>query len=310
MGSVVVVGAMSVDDKGRVQGDLILRTSNPGTIRRSPGGVARNVAEGLARLGVTTRLISAVADDEAGRWLLEVTAAAGADVSSVRVFQGERTASYLAVLDRDGAMTVSIDDMGIVRRLDPRMLRAHRSAIAEAVMVVVDANLQPAALDTVLEIAGEAGVAVCAVPISIVLAPRLRDRLSHLAVLTANADEAAELGRKLGPVKDAAQGIAAAEELVQAGVGICVVTLGRDGVSYATRKGVSGHLPAAVTSVRDATGAGDALTAGLVYGLVRGMPVEEAVRAGIACATLSLGETGPVADDLSPELLRRAMREA
>lgn len=306
MGSVVVVGAMSVDDKGRVQGDLILRTSNPGTIRRSPGGVARNVAEGLARLGVTTRLISAVADDEAGRWLLEVTAAAGADVSSVRVFQGERTASYLAVLDRDGAMTVSIDDMGIVRQLDPRMLKAHRTAIAEAVMVVVDANLQPAALDTVLEIADEAGVAVCAVPISIVLAPRLRDRLSHLAVLTANADETATLLGMAGAVVGPPEGIAAAKELVEAGVGLGVVTLGRGGVCYASREGARGHLPAAVASVRDATGAGDALTAGLV----RGMPIEEAVRAGIACATLSLGETGPVADDLSPELLRRAMREA
>ncbi len=175
-------------------------------------------------------------------------------------------------------------------------------------MVVVDANLQPDALDRVLELAGEADVAVCAVPISVVLAPRLRDRLSYLAVVTANGDEAATLLRMAGPVSEIVDGIAAASGLVGAGVGLGVVTLGPEGVCFATREGASEHLPAAEASVRDATGAGDALTAGLVYGLVTGMSVEEAVRAGIACATLSLEETGPVASDLSPERLRRAMR--
>ncbi|MFQ5946106.1 MAG: carbohydrate kinase family protein [Anaerolineae bacterium] len=309
MDPVVAIGAMSVDDKGRALGGLIPGTSNPGTIRRSAGGVARNVAEGLARLGVPTELISMVGDDETGRWLLEVTAEAEVDLSAVRVLRGERTASYLAVLDEDGAMMISIDDMEIVRRLGPEMLEESRDVIVEAAIVVVDANLQPAALDTVLEMAHEVGIGVCAVPISVVLAPRLRDRLSYLGVLTANADEAATLLGRASPVAGALEGIAAAKEMVEAGVEICVVTLGRDGVSYATREGASGHLPAGEASVRDATGAGDALTAGLVYGLVTGMPLEEAVRAGIACATLSLGEVGPVASDLNPERLRRAMQE-
>lgn len=308
-GRVTVVGAMSGDDKGRALGELIPRTSNPGTIRRSPGGVARNVAEGLARLGMETRLISVIGDDEVGRWLLGATSAAGVDTSAVRILSGERTASYLAILDSDGAMTVSIDDMGIVGRLGPEMLRENRDILAGADMIVVDANLEPAALDALLNIAAKAGVPVCAVPISMVLAPRLRDRLASLAVLTANADEAATLLGKTGPVAGSREGVAAAKRLVRAGVELGVVTLGRQGVSFATREGMAEHLPAVETPVRDATGAGDALTAGLVYGLVTGMSERDAVRAGIACATLSLEETGPVSSALSRGRLRQALRQ-
>ena len=48
---VLVIGAAGLDTKGHAHGSLRTGTSNPGTIRISFGGVARNVAENLARLG-------------------------------------------------------------------------------------------------------------------------------------------------------------------------------------------------------------------------------------------------------------------
>jgi len=82
---VIVVGAASMDTKGRPRKVLVPATSNPGDIRISVGGVGRNVAEGLARLGVRTTLLSAVGDDEWGQRILECTAAGGADVSQVLI---------------------------------------------------------------------------------------------------------------------------------------------------------------------------------------------------------------------------------
>ena len=65
---VVVVGGAVVDllcmpDKGT---PLLPRTSTPGHLEMASGGVARNVADGLARLGAAPLLASAVGDDGLG----------------------------------------------------------------------------------------------------------------------------------------------------------------------------------------------------------------------------------------------------
>ena len=75
---------------------------------RATGGVARNVAENLARLGVRTQLIAAVGRDAPGEWLLRETAASGVDLRSV-VRTGGPTGSYTAVLDDRGELLVRFD---------------------------------------------------------------------------------------------------------------------------------------------------------------------------------------------------------
>ncbi len=74
---ILVVGAAGLDTKGYVAGPLQPGTSNPGDIRISRGGVARNVAENLARLGEHAVLLSAVGDDRSGWRVRERTAETG-----------------------------------------------------------------------------------------------------------------------------------------------------------------------------------------------------------------------------------------
>jgi len=64
--SVLVIGASSSDIKGRASSKLQHGTSNAGLVRRSLGGVARNIAENLARLDLNVTLLTAVGDDHAG----------------------------------------------------------------------------------------------------------------------------------------------------------------------------------------------------------------------------------------------------
>ena len=77
---VLVVGAAGLDTKGRADGPLQPDTSNPGRIRIGVGGVARNVAENLARLGEHAILLSAVGDDRSGLRIREQALDAGAEV--------------------------------------------------------------------------------------------------------------------------------------------------------------------------------------------------------------------------------------
>ena len=94
----------------------------------------------------------------------------------------------------------------------------------------------------------------------------------------------------------------AAQKLVNMGVQIAIVTLGATGLVYATSR-ESGHVPALEVEIVDLTGAGDALTAAVVFGLLNDFPVDEAVRLGASAAALTLHSRETVCTDLSLDRL-------
>src|SRR3954452_6925623 len=102
---IACIGGAHIDRHGLLGGPLILGTSNPGTVTSDFGGVARNVAENLARLGRGVRMVSRVGDDEAGRGVVRHLASLGIDTSNVTVSQ-RATASYTAILQQDGELVL------------------------------------------------------------------------------------------------------------------------------------------------------------------------------------------------------------
>ena len=83
-GHVLVIGSAGIDVKGRPNRDLEWETTNQGRVRNSVGGVARNIAENLARLEVETILLTAVGKDAAGRRVIRTCEDAGIDCQSTR----------------------------------------------------------------------------------------------------------------------------------------------------------------------------------------------------------------------------------
>ena len=107
-GPVLVIGSAGVDVVGRVRGELDMGTSNPAQIRMSFGGVARNVAENLARLGQAVTLVTAVGEDAFGDRLLRQTAETGVDVGQVVRTPNFPTGSYLGVIGARGDLQVCL----------------------------------------------------------------------------------------------------------------------------------------------------------------------------------------------------------
>jgi len=297
---ILVIGAATVDVKGRAKKTLQPGTSTPGEITVSFGGVGRNVAENLARLGQPTILLSAVGRDPFGAQILKHTARAGVDVSQVITSPVDHSAAYLAILDEEGSQTLAIDEMNIMHLITPAHIYAHRALFKDAAMLVLDANLSPAALATAIKIAKRYSVPIAVDPTSVTLAPRLKRHLPDLAMLTPNVSEAEVLcGHS---IKGRAEAMVAAHELVTCGVDIAIITLAEEGLCYVTSR-ESGYIPAIHCEVVDYTGAGDALTAAVVYGLVNQFSVDEAMRLGVSAATLTLKCTDTVCPDLSLERL-------
>jgi len=301
MQHVLIIGAASIDTKGRADQTIQAGTSTPGSIRVSVGGVGRNIAENLARLGEPVVLLSAVGDDGSGRRILQQAGECGIDTTHMLVDSEHHTAAYLAVLDHTGNAVMSIDDMGINRVLiTPEYIYRRRSLFRQARMIVVDANLSTATLDTIFRMARQYGVAVCADPTTASLAPRLCPYLPELTLVTPNAAEAEALCGVA--VTDRESGLAAAHKLMGLGVSIAIVTLGATGLIYATSQ-ESGHVPAIECEIVDFTGAGDALTAAVIFGLLNDFPIDEAVRLGALAAALTLQSRETVCPMLSLERL-------
>ena len=278
MGLVVVVGGANVDVKARTTAPLVAATSNPGTVMRTPGGVGRNVAENLARLGSRVALVSTVGSDPDGDWLLELTAAAGVDVSPV--LRGGQTGRYVAVLGADGDLVAGVSDMAATDAITPEVL--DHDLLRSAALVVVDGNLPATTVDAVLAL----GVRVVIDPVSVAKAQRISPLLTDtrpVFAITPNEDELAAMG--------------SVSELHARGVEVVWVRRGRNGSMLSTPDGEV-VLTAPHVSPVDVTGAGDAMLAAFCHRVLAGDTLADAAAYGHDAAALTVTSPHTVVPDL------------
>jgi len=297
---VLVIGAAGWDMVGKVKSSLLPHTSNPSQIRLSFGGAARNVAENLLHLGTPVNMLTVVGNDEWGGRLIKAIADAGANVDAVMYSRHYPTGSYLAVLDGEGRLEYGLDDMRVLSELTPDYIHEHEELFEQASLLFLDANLPQKTLRTIVSIAKRARLPICADPTSELLAHKLIPYLPYLRLTVPNSGEASVLcNRKFAP-STRREAINAAKCMVSQGVEIAVITMAELGVCYATSE-TSGFVPPVRTEIIDPTGAGDALTAAVLFGLLNQMPIDDAMRLGVAAASLTLAYRGAVVPDLSLE---------
>ncbi len=299
---VLVIGAAGVDMVGRLKANLRPYTSNSAQIRISFGGAARNVAENLLHLGTQVTLMTVLGSDELGDNLVQAIREAGANVDPVMRSPHYPTGAYLAVINTDGKLEYGLDDMRVLAELSPQNIHAHAELFARSSLLFVDANLSKETLRTIISIARKVKLPICADPTSEELATRLIQYLKYMRLVVPNSGEASILcGRESG-ITSRREAIEAAKRLVGEGVEIAIVTMAEAGVCYATSE-TSGFVPPVRIHIIDPTGAGDALTAAVLFGLLNQMPIDDAVRLGVAAASLTLNYRGAVVPDLSLEKL-------
>ena len=287
---ILVIGGANQDVKARSSAGAVARTSNPGTVRTTPGGVGRNVAENLARLGSPVALVAAVGADPFGDDLLATTAESGVDISGV-LRGDEPTGTYVAVLDADGELVSAVADMAATATLGPDDLTA--DLVGGASMVVLDGNLRPDTLGRALDLCAAAGVSVVLDPVSVPKASALQRELSWarpVLAMTPNSDEVAALG--------------GVDTLHHRGTELVWVRRGPDGSTMSGPGGALDVAPVLAAEVVDVTGAGDAMLAAFVHALLGGAAPADAASYGHAAAALTVASPHTVRPDLTDALVR------
>ncbi len=319
---VVCIGGVVADRVVRLHRPPIEGTSNPGSVVTSPGGVARNVAENLARLGHRPALVSVIGDDTAGASLVAHARAAGVDTRWVRTEPGEATAEYLAILAPDGELVLGVAVMRVLDGLTEADVDAAWPpppvpGLAPA-LVVLDCNARESVLAHAVRRAREraGSVRLVVVAVSAPKVTRLPADLAGIDLLFCTRDEAQAwlAGSRvrealIGPdgvpaVEDLAVEALADEELAarlrSAGARGVVLTRGAAGALALDADGLA-EAPGRAVPVVDVTGGGDALVAGTVSAVVAGRPLGLAVRHGVRLAELTIGAPGAVRPDLGEQ---------
>jgi pseudouridine kinase len=297
--SVVVVGGANMDVKARSARAAVPATSNPGTGSMAAGGVGRNIAENLARLGSPVRLVGAVGRDHAGDLLLTNLSRLDIDTSRVNRHRTIRTGTYTAVLSATGELDIGVADMAATESVVPADLGG--SLLADASWLVLDGNLRTDTVAHGLRLAAAAGVPVALDPVGVAKATRLGP-IPGVHTFTPNA---AELTAWAG-TDDVQAAVAAAHAQ-----GIEVLWL-RAGASGSTLHR-AGQDPVTIAldpaDVVDVTGAGDAMLAAYVHRLSLGDDVEAATWFATAAAWLTVRSPSAVCDDLTQALVARTLEE-
>ena len=292
-----VVGAANIDIGGFPSGMAVMRDSNPGRIRMSAGGVGRNIACSLARMGVETHLVTAMGGDAFADVIRADCDAAGVALDCAFTFPEAASSSYLFIADDSGDMQLAVNDMDICARLTPDALSERLDALNAMDAVVIDANLPE---ESVAWLAGHVRAPLIADAVSAAKVRKLLPALPRLRALKPNAIEAAALTGL--PVRDRVSAEAAAHKLVEMGVERAFITLGERGVCAADAEDVA-FIPGATVQMVNATGAGDAFTAALAWAELTGLDLRQSALAGRAAASMAV----EAEETVNPRLTRAAL---
>ena len=292
MRRVSVIGGTNVDVKGRCRGPYIPGTSNPGRVTLSAGGVGRNIAENLGRLGFSVSLVTALGDDANGAFLRAACDRAGVYLSHA-ITVPQPTGTYLAILDEAGEMVSAVSDMRAIDALEPSHLEAAAAMLAQSDMLVADCNISAACLAWLSDFAARHEKRLLVEPVSVPKAMKLLEfaRVQPVFAITPNAQQLEAL----------AQGDIA--RLHALGFANVVVHRGGEGAIASDGREAVKVSAGDVSAVADVTGAGDAAVAGLVCGLLEGLPLAEAARLGQCAAAIKLSSPESVASGLSRDKL-------
>jgi pseudouridine kinase len=301
---VCVIGGSNVDILGSPKSKLVPRDSNIGTVKISLGGVGRNIAENLVRLGVETRLISVVGDDEYGQKILEDARQIGLSMQDSLTIKGATSSIYLCILDEANDMALAVNRMDIYDLMTVDFIKSKKHVIENASLCILDTNIPADVLEYVLSTFRNTIFFLDAV--STAKAEKVKDLIGYFHTVKPNRLEAEVLSGIA--IRDEHDLKKASEVLHAKGVRQVFISLGKDGVFCSTPTETY-QMKAPNVRIVNATGAGDAFLAALALGYLMDMDTRQSALLASAASAIALSHENTINPTMSAGTLFEKAKE-
>ena len=300
----VVIGGVNVDISGTSQTPIVEGDSNPGKVSVTMGGVGRNIAENLCRMGAKVSMITALGEDANAAAMRENCAGIGIDLSHSLLVPGGRTSTYLCLNDCDGEIAMAVSDMDIYECLTPQFLATKLDVINQAALVILDGNLSKESIDY---LSTHCTAPMAADPVSVKKAEKMKDAQGKFVFMKPNRMEASLLtGLEVG--LDTLGLARAASMFFKEGMIYVLISLGKAGVYFN-----DGHdtdiLPIKTRQIVNTTGCGDAFMAAACLGFVQGKNLRQMASMGFAASAICSQWVGAVNPHISLEKIEELLQE-
>lgn len=267
-------------------GDEVQITDEIGT----PGGSGANTIFGLAKLGLNTGFIGAVGDDPEGKIMLDSFQEANVDINGIIQKSGWKSSIVHGFVDKNGERALYINP-GANNSITHDDLDLNY--ISNSNFILLTSFVDDRQLELQKMIVNELTQSTES---KIIFSPGalyskrgyedLKELIENCYLCLLNDDEIKNLTGK--GYEDGA------DQLIEHGVKIVAVTLGKDGC-YIADGNETYHEPVQdleEKKVIDTTGAGDAFATGFIYGLLNDMPMAQCGKLGNQVAAKCIQKMG------------------
>ena len=301
---VSVIGGLNIDLQGSSVNPLVFNDSNPGEIVMSAGGVGRNIAENISKLNIHSKILSYVGNDALGDFVVNKSSLSGVDTSFIKKHSHLPTSQYLSVLDDNNDMLVSISDMRIIEEMTIQDIDKWNLTIEQSSAIVVDTNIPIPVIEYLTD--KFSNIPLFLDPVSFAKTSKILKLIGRFHTVKPNRLETELIsGVK---ITDNDSMLKAAKIIFDMGCKQIFITLGEDGVFYYDGENFGQYLHKGVNMI-SANGAGDAFTAGVVYGFLKLNGIKETAEFASAAAVIALRSANTISDDLSEERVKLLLKE-
>lgn len=297
-----IVGGANIDIYCKSDKELLLKDSNPGRIKFSFGGVARNVVENLSNLKERIAFISAFGNDYFSKGIIDDLEKRDIDLSYSLFSNNHSSSTYVAILNENDLL-VGMNDMLIMNELKKDNIDAFKEKVKDDDYLFVDTNLDKELINYILD--NVKGIKVCdAISANKVI--KLDGILYKLDVLKMNLLEAKTLSAR--PLFLESETIDYIKDLLNEGIKEVIIT-GNDYLYIGSKKGVYKLKHNAYKEKPvNVSGAGDALIAYYLSSRNKGLDVLEASKNGMVASILTVDDENAVRD-MNMDLINKTKDE-
>jgi ribokinase len=251
-----------------------------------PGGKGANQAVAAAQLDMPVCFLGCVGDDSYGSTMINSMSKSGIDVSRIKQIKDCSTGIAVISVNDKGQNNIVVVG-GANSFVDEKYIDDNIEVISKSEVVLCQMEIPIPTVEYAFSKAKELGKTTILNPAP---ATEISDKLIGLTdILVPNEHE---LQRLTGASTDSTKGISdAAKIMLDKGVKILIVTLGKRGCGVFTRE-ESSWYPAYEVKAVDSTAAGDSFIGGFTWSYMKDRNLSDAVKSGQMIASMSVQRKG------------------